>query len=771
MASAPKQIIEFTAAGATQSSDVLLIQQGPLDTPLARITIQELLDTAHNLLTVAGAGSVGGDFSVATNKFTVAAATGDTAVAGALGVTGATTLKNLNINVGSHNLTGAYSASLAPLNIAFSLPRITGTPAEGLRAVNKMTISSDNANPTAAGNQAGQVVAYEILHQLGTSGGDVSLSWEGNRTVNRGTLTDRNSPASSLLGPQLNPNYPTMVYSWEIITSRNGRGGIAPEYGKAQGTNLLNYKRITHQGGKNLNVSRAIEYGFIIDDTSSVRRGIGATMNLEFLSGTVPPEQLDAFRAQRGGRASPGWRRVLGLGGTDHGGPDPLDGQIIGYSAASANYHPECLDGFDLKDVMFSRDVMSWSTGRIKGGMHGDNGTGELQIGTGRFSPTTTGLKVSSSGYIGPAVGTVYYLDAELVQGNPVVTARQGVIGDDIYGGVYRFFSIDQDANEFGGIQVLRSPVVDSIPSDPVLIYLRDASTGKTPFIVLEASTTTAHRVPLTATLTDYYNGRDLVFYSGPAAGERRTITGWDPDTRILTTDAFSTIPTAEVNSVVNPKFASLLPTTEDTIVNGWQYTLNGGTGSVTRQQNPSRAVLIGDGVNAASLDQEITLADDVDCAMVILAGGRYRLMIGTERGGNDVWDQFVSPGGAGEDDPVDPSVLSAVDVTFRSSATTQWLRLENQSTQEAIIKSVLAATVAASASITIGIRAGVEAVPLELNLTGEWEERDVLDIQPDGGVTKIGGGINAASLPTSSAGLSVGDLYIDSGTVKAVTA
>lgn len=64
---------------------------------------------ASKLLLVNGAGSIAGDFDVNTNKFTVASATGNTAVAGTLIVTGATQL-----NTGAQILGGNLTVGTLP---------------------------------------------------------------------------------------------------------------------------------------------------------------------------------------------------------------------------------------------------------------------------------------------------------------------------------------------------------------------------------------------------------------------------------------------------------------------------------------------------------------------------------------------------------------------------------------------------------------------------------------------------------------------------------
>ena len=66
---------------------------------------------ALSATTIAGTtGSFSGDFAVATNKFTVAAASGNTEVAGTLGVTGASTLAALSATTGTFSSTATATA-------------------------------------------------------------------------------------------------------------------------------------------------------------------------------------------------------------------------------------------------------------------------------------------------------------------------------------------------------------------------------------------------------------------------------------------------------------------------------------------------------------------------------------------------------------------------------------------------------------------------------------------------------------------------------------
>lgn len=124
------------------------------------------------------------DFSVATNKLTVASASGNTAVAGTLGVTGATNLSSLATSGaatigGALNVTGAttLTGNLAvPGNLA-----VTGNFAVN---TNKFTVAAASGDTVIAGTLGvtGAVTASGNLSALGTVGGN-ALSINGNAGI------------------------------------------------------------------------------------------------------------------------------------------------------------------------------------------------------------------------------------------------------------------------------------------------------------------------------------------------------------------------------------------------------------------------------------------------------------------------------------------------------------------------------------------------------------------------------------------------------------
>jgi hypothetical protein len=91
-------------------------------------------------LDVSGAADIGGDFSVATNKFTVAATTGNTAVGGTLSVTGNTTL------------TGTLTAqNTAQFNQSVTVSGATALNGGLTMDTNKFVVADTTGNTTIAG--------------------------------------------------------------------------------------------------------------------------------------------------------------------------------------------------------------------------------------------------------------------------------------------------------------------------------------------------------------------------------------------------------------------------------------------------------------------------------------------------------------------------------------------------------------------------------------------------------------------------------------------
>jgi len=139
--------------------------------------IRELMRQLKEFQTGGAGDSVnsGGDFSVATNKFTVASASGNTSVAGTLGVTGAATLSSTLAVTGTTTLTGALVAN--------------GNATLGDASGDTVTIKGTptlEVNPTLSGGTANGVL-YLNGSKVATSGS--ALTFDGSAlTITSGSL-------------------------------------------------------------------------------------------------------------------------------------------------------------------------------------------------------------------------------------------------------------------------------------------------------------------------------------------------------------------------------------------------------------------------------------------------------------------------------------------------------------------------------------------------------------------------------------------------------
>jgi len=697
--------------------------------------------------------------------------TGGLTVAGQFVASTTARITNLWVTAGAYSMEDTFSAGTSPFAVSMTLPRVDGASAPpGKRNIMQMAILQDRASPVAAANQGPSVNALEIIQRSGVAGGAVADSWGGSRTMLRTTWSEDNAPIESLEGPDNGRVTPAVNVTWSTIFAKYNRGGTAPEYGRARGSNFLDYGMVSHvTGSTNLTNSRLYEGSLFWQAGTSVRNAFGWALNTPLTAGAAPAEVYTAYTTGAGGKTSHSWRTVFGIGETGWGGIDPLNGTLLGFKASHAAPVPQARNGIDIQDVNFSGRAIKWVGGDISGGAHGTVSSGRLRLGNGYLTPSATGLEIDAVGYRGSPSGTIMTLGGNLVNGDPAVDIRNNSVGDDDYGGTYQFYSPNYATNEFRAVKVLNPPRTNgAAPSNPIEVRLRYNSSAKVEFPVTDTATTTSHPTELTATIADYYVGRYLAYYTGVCAGEKQLITAYDETTHVLTTNAFTTAPTASVNVIGNFNFAAALPTVEDTIVNSWQYTLNGGTGTVVRQTSPNSANLTGDGTNAASLDQTFAWPAATDGVLYLVAAGNYRIMLGTTRGASDLLDVYVEAEAPDNDEDY-PFVPE--EQTFYSAGTTVWLRIENTSTITAKIRNVRCADSTSGSAILLGIRAGVEAVPLTVNHT--WTQLDTLALQPGGGALVIGGVIRTTlhlsttyddDAAAAAGGVELGEIYSNGG-------
>jgi hypothetical protein len=702
-------------------------------------------------------GTLGAANTKISSNGTTITVTGAAMITDALTSAISTTSKILYVGAGAQSLTGNYTNPAAPFAISMTLPRVNVDPPLGARDIMRITSANDVAYPQPNGNQAGSLTLLDVLMQSGVQGGAVADSWGGSRVVAKFTWADVGAPVESLEGPGQFPGRPGpgSTATWSTVRMRHNRGGTAAEHGYARGGTLVDYAMVslethtaTNSKPTNYINTRLYEGGLMMASGTSTKVYIGHTLQVVSMAGTVPVEHFGAYNSWKKGSAIHGFRTVYGLGNIGYAGVDPLQGAAFSFWASHADPYPTAKFGMDLKDVYFRGAAITWAGGDISGGEHSTVGTGRIRVGNGFIVPTSTGLQINAVGYVGRASGT--YLSkagGTIVNANPGMPGRNKSIGDDAYGGTYLFLGWDADTNEFATARVINPPVVQgSAPVGNIEVKLRANSAARVEYMATGTATTTSHPAELTASIEDFYVGRRLTYETGVCAGESRAITAWDPDTRILTTDAFTTSPTASVNVVTNSAFASAIPTVYSTLisqttVNSWQITKNGGTGTVQRVTGPTYVILTGDGTNAAGITQNITLPANTDAQLYVTGAGSYRIKIGSAWGESDLLDEEVEGIEPDEDDNVQ---YAFQDVRFHTgSVTSIWITIENHRIRPVNIRNLRCADLVSGLSMLFGVRAVVEAQPL--TVTQVWTQRNLLELQSDGGPASFGGTLNVA--------------------------
>lgn len=153
--------------------------------------------TIGNNLTVTNASNLTGDVAVNTNKFNVTAASGNTTVAGTLGVTGNTTLSTLGVT-GAAGVDGDFDVATNKLTVAAA----TGNTVVGgtLTVTNGTTLSSTLGVTGAATLSSSLGVTGTTTVSTLTGTGDATFSGTGQVKVPSGTTAQRSgSPANGMI--------------------------------------------------------------------------------------------------------------------------------------------------------------------------------------------------------------------------------------------------------------------------------------------------------------------------------------------------------------------------------------------------------------------------------------------------------------------------------------------------------------------------------------------------------------------------------------------
>lgn len=720
--------------------------------------------TVNGTTLISGAATLSSTLSV----------TGAVTLASTLNVTGATTLKKTYTVLGNYELTGAYSNATAPwLQSITLLPPsdLSTAPTASPRDLTYMSVEADTSVVYTDATRAryGNLVTIRHLHNLGAVGGVVANSWAGSRVLSKHTQTTRNHPRE-YNDPTATPaSFPSIINAWREQVFSYSMGGTTPFLIGSKGRSQVYYGKILLAGGTGLtggsNMAANIQYEAEWQSTGrgSARAGAGIRMNVLDVSGAAPPEGFIAYGGTRGKSTSPGWMTFLAAGVNTPSPVDPYNGDFVRAGASFVDRSPLMRRGVDISDITFSEEAVRWPGGDISGGARGAYDTGRMRVGPLYLRGNASGGVIDAAGYVGQAVGSTF-TGGNLSGALNVAFGYTAPLLEDDYGGLYRGV-LDANGLNLASVITLIPPMADGsggAPSSTVTIRVRDEFGSTLRFVVTDTATTTSIPTNLSITIDDYfsdYGPWELEFLTGAAAGEVRAVTGYDAATGTLTTNAFSTVPTATLNLITNGGFASPFPTTENTILNGWEYTLNTGSGSVSVTTGICQ--IVGDGTNYAALDQEITVVDATVYYIIVYHKQRFTLEVGTTRGGGDILAPVMVPYTNTDDE------YQYSEIQFTAVGTSAHLRFENADLVPVLLDFIQCG--ASGDALTSGIQARL-CYPAA-TITQAWTARSALSIQPSGGALLLEGVQASTSYANDAAaaagGVAVGQVYRNGSVVQ----
>ena len=675
------------------------------------------------------------------------------------------------IEAGAYSMTGEFSYSTTPFGLRMTIPRVDGASAPiGPRDLTRWSITADNSiSWNSTNGRTAPLRAQSLVWRLGTPGIDPDLSWDGGRVGNIISFIDDSPPVSYTRPPSSPYAQPSLSGYWVGSNNRYPRGGTAPVRALAQGSIFHYYSSIilggltsTLPGARNYNHSRHVELGLWIRPGASTRLFTGIGVPIASLTGLIPPDGFRGISLDRGSVITPGFRTGYSIGGNAYAGGDPLTGVGVEWVASSVESRPTGRIGVDLLGTEMNLAAFRWTGGRIAGGALDDDDVGALEVGPARLAGTADGADLSATGHTGFPTRTFFDLGGDLVSGELGMAPEAAALFYDDLGGTY--LGRSRYATGFTRIECLTPPTYfGSSPPATLSLRMRGESGGDLGYLVTESATTTSQPTMLTHDTVDAVVGMQVEYLSGPAAGEVRDITAYNPTTRIVTTDAFSTVPTATVQVITNPTL-NLDPVnpSPDTVQNGWEWTVSGGTGTVTWAVGPPSVVtLTGDGTNAAALDQECTVTPAILYTVLVTHEQPLTLVVGTTRGDNDLGEFYLPY------DVEPPGTIISSAVFLSGAGSTAWIRLQNTSGDPAYLDRV---QMSASSSLPVGgIRARV--IPQFLVINQTWTERSVLSLQKDGGAITLPGVQASTSYANDAAaaagGVAVGQVYRNGSVVQ----
>ena len=193
--SASLQTVEDGFAGATalQLSNAGIASTGTLAVTgdLSVNTNKFNVAAASGNTSIAGSLTATGDLAVNTNKFNVTAASGNTAVAGTLGVTGASTLNALSATTGSFSSTLSATGNLTINTNKFTVAATSGNTAVAgtLSAVGDFAVNTNKFTVTAASGNVSSAGTLSVTGDLNVNATKFNVFASTGNTSISGTLT------------------------------------------------------------------------------------------------------------------------------------------------------------------------------------------------------------------------------------------------------------------------------------------------------------------------------------------------------------------------------------------------------------------------------------------------------------------------------------------------------------------------------------------------------------------------------------------------------
>jgi hypothetical protein len=192
----------------------------------------------------------------------------------------------------------------------------------------------------------------------------------------------------------------------------------------------------------------------------------------------------------------------------------------------------------------------------------------------------------------------------------------------------------------------------------------------------------------------------------------------------------------------------------------GWKVPIGEGYFPFESPNGELGYFIVGDGTNAADLDQAITVLTATVYYVIVRHIGEFTLKVGTSRGGTEMVDTVVP-----YSDPDDDYITS--EVPFTAITTTAHLRFENSTASPIYLDSVQCA--GSTEALTTGVQALLR-VPAA-TITQTWTARSELSIQPTGGAIKLSGVQASTSYANDAAaaagGVAVGQVYRNGSVVQ----